>query len=142
MEEDAPATEPNRINRKKPGHLKIQGVVNVGLLLRAISNAGCNGVEQAADLCKTHPRNIHLLLNFTGEIPRLDALWRICGGLKINVNELITVPGSAENWKGPGHVSRIDQPRIAELKALLLETKELLRKIESALERLSGAGSL
>lgn len=65
----------------------MQAIVNVGLLLRRIRAKNLNGFSQAAAICCTSPKNFHKLTR--GEIPRLDALQRICKGLGISEEELI-----------------------------------------------------
>lgn len=65
----------------------MQAIVNVGLLLRRIREKNLNGFSQAAAYCQTSAKNFHKLTR--GELPRLDALQRICKGLAITEDELI-----------------------------------------------------
>lgn len=65
----------------------MNAIVNVGLLLTRIREKGCNGFGEAAALCHTSPANFKKLAR--GEIPRLDALGRICRGLAITEAQLI-----------------------------------------------------
>lgn len=65
----------------------MQAIVNVGLLLRRIREKNLRGFSQAAAYCRTSAKNFHKLTR--GEIPRLDALQRICKGLGITEEELI-----------------------------------------------------
>jgi len=65
----------------------MQAIVNVGLLLRRIRERNLNGFSHAAAYCQTSAKNFHRLTR--GEIPRLDALQRICKGLGISEEELI-----------------------------------------------------
>ena len=62
-------------------------IVNVGLLLRRIREKNLAGFSQAAAYCQTSSKNFHKLSR--GELPRLDALQRICRGLNIAEDELI-----------------------------------------------------
>jgi len=73
-------------------------IVNVGLLLAAIKNNRWRGVEEAAAHCRVGTNSIKKLMN--GEIPRLDALFRICDGCGIQVKELIRAT-SFEKTNGP-----------------------------------------
>jgi transcriptional regulator with XRE-family HTH domain len=65
----------------------MNAIVNVGLLLARISAKGCHGFSEAAAICRTSPNNFKKLAR--GEIPRLDALQRICRGLDISESQLI-----------------------------------------------------
>jgi hypothetical protein len=65
----------------------MNAIVNVGLLLAKIRECGCNGFGEAAAICRTSPNNFKKLVK--GEIPRLDALQRICHGLGISEQQLI-----------------------------------------------------
>ena len=67
--------------------MKLNCIVNVGLLLQKIRERGCHGVNDASALCRTSPKNFSKLLH--GEIPRLDSLQRICRGLGISEQQLI-----------------------------------------------------
>jgi hypothetical protein len=62
-------------------------IINVGLLLRRIREKNLHGFSDAAAHCKTSAKNFHKLAR--GELPRLDALQRICTGLGITEEELI-----------------------------------------------------
>jgi hypothetical protein len=64
--------------KRKRKRIKIKGVVNVGYLLKKIMAHG--GIEKAAAHCRTDASNLEMLLNFNGEIPRLDAMQRILTG--------------------------------------------------------------
>ena len=66
---------------------KIQVIVNLGLLLRRIRERNWTGFSQAAVFCQTSIKNFHKLSH--GELPRLDALQRICRGCGIKEEELI-----------------------------------------------------
>jgi hypothetical protein len=66
---------------------KIRVIVNVGLLLRRIGERHWTGFSQAAAHCQTSISNFHKLSR--GELPRLDALQRICKGCGIREDELI-----------------------------------------------------
>ena len=65
----------------------MNAIVNIGLVLQKIRERGCHGFTDAAALCRTSPKNFVKLSR--GEIPRLDALQRICKGLGINERDLI-----------------------------------------------------
>ena len=62
-------------------------IVNIGLVLQRIREKGCHGFSDAAAICRTSPKNFQKLSR--GELPRLDALQRICRGLGISEQELI-----------------------------------------------------
>jgi hypothetical protein len=70
-------------NRDKTLH----AIVNVGLLLEAIRRKGWHGFSEASAHCRTSAKNFHKLTR--GEIPRLDALQRICKGLDLKESQLI-----------------------------------------------------
>jgi len=65
----------------------MNGIINIGLLLEAIRRKGWHGFSDASAHCQTFPKNFHKLTR--GEIPRLDALMRICRGLGISERDLI-----------------------------------------------------
>jgi hypothetical protein len=65
----------------------MNAIINYGLVLRKIHDRGCHGFAEAAALCKTSPKNFVKLSR--GELPRLDALQRICRGLGITEQDLI-----------------------------------------------------
>ena len=65
----------------------MQAIVNIGLVLQRIRDKGLHGFADAAAICKTSPKNFQKLVK--GELPRLDALQRICRGLGISEQELI-----------------------------------------------------
>ena len=65
----------------------LHAIVNVGLLLEAIRRKGWHGFSEASAHCQTSAKNFHKLT--CGEIPRLDALQRICRGLGISESQLI-----------------------------------------------------
>jgi hypothetical protein len=65
----------------------MNAIVNIGLVLQRIREKGCHGVSDAAALCGTSPKNFVKLSR--GELPRLDALQRICRGLGITEQDLI-----------------------------------------------------
>ena len=65
----------------------IKSYINVGLLLRRMREKNLVGFSQAAAYCQTSSKNFHKLSR--GELPRLDALQRICRGLGITEDELI-----------------------------------------------------
>lgn len=66
---------------------KMHCIINVGLLLRRIREKNLVGFSQAAAYCQTSSKKFHKLSR--GELPRLDALQRICKGLGIAEDELI-----------------------------------------------------
>ena len=65
----------------------LQVIVNLGLLLQRIRDKGCHGFADAAALCRTSPKNFQKLAR--GELPRLDAVQRICVGLGMSESQLI-----------------------------------------------------
>jgi hypothetical protein len=65
----------------------MNAIVNIGLVLQRIREKNCTGFSDAAALCRTSPNNFKRLAR--GELPRLDALQRICSGLGISEQELI-----------------------------------------------------
>ena len=65
----------------------MNATINVGLLLAKIREHGCHGFSDAAAICRTSPKNFQKLAK--GELPRLDALQRICRGLGITEQQLI-----------------------------------------------------
>ena len=65
----------------------MNAIVNIGLVLQRIREKKCTGFGDAAALCRTSPNNFKKLAK--GELPRLDALQRICRGLGISEQELI-----------------------------------------------------
>ena len=62
-------------------------IVNFGLMLRRMREKNLVGFSQAAAYCQTSSNNFKKLAR--GELPRLDALQRICRGLGITEDELI-----------------------------------------------------
>jgi len=67
--------------------MNINVIVNIGLLMQRIREKGYHGFSDAAAHCRTSSKNFQKLAH--GEIPRLDALQRICRGLGISESELI-----------------------------------------------------
>jgi hypothetical protein len=65
----------------------MQALVNIGLVLQKIHERGWHGFSEASAHCRTSPNNFKKLSR--GELPRLDALQRICRGLGITESELI-----------------------------------------------------
>ena len=65
----------------------MNAIINIGLLLQKVREKGCHGFNDASALCRTSPKNFVKLSR--GELPRLDALQRICRGLGISEQELI-----------------------------------------------------
>jgi hypothetical protein len=65
----------------------MQAIVNIGLVLQRIREKGCHGFSDAAAICRTSPKNFVKLSR--GELPRLDALQRICRGLGISEQDLV-----------------------------------------------------
>jgi len=65
----------------------VNAIVNIGLVLQKIRERGCHGFSDAAAICRTSPKNFQKLAR--GELPRLDALQRICRGLGISEQDLI-----------------------------------------------------
>ena len=80
--------------------MKVNAVVDVGLLLKAIQNAGYAGIEDAGMACQTAPGNFRKLLDFRGDLPRCDALFRICNGLNIDIRELVISAGTHKKENG------------------------------------------
>jgi len=81
--------------------MKVNADIDVGLLLKAIQDAGFAGIEDAAAACETSPTSFKKLLNFQGELPRCDALFRICNRLKIDVKELVICAATHKKTNGP-----------------------------------------
>ena len=82
----------------------MNAIVNIGLVLQKIRERGCHGFSDASALCRTSPKNFQKLAK--GELPRLDALQRICRGLGISEQELIVgMPKSKPSE--PGEVVEI-----------------------------------
>ena len=81
--------------------MKVNADIDVGLLLKAIQDAGFSGIEDAAAACETSPTSFKKLLNFQGELPRCDALFRICNRLKIDLKELIICAATHKKTTGP-----------------------------------------
>lgn len=65
----------------------MNAIVNIGLVLQRIRDRGLHGFADAAAACRTSPKNFQKLAR--GELPRLDALQRICRGLGISERDLI-----------------------------------------------------
>jgi hypothetical protein len=65
----------------------MNAIINIGLVLQKIREKGCHGFSDASALCRTSPKNFQKLAK--GELPRLDALQRICRGLGITEQDLI-----------------------------------------------------
>jgi DNA-binding Xre family transcriptional regulator len=65
----------------------MKAIINIGLLLQKIREKNCHGFSDASALCRTSPKNFVKLSK--GELPRLDALQRICRGLGISEQDLI-----------------------------------------------------
>jgi len=65
----------------------MNAIINYGLVLRKIREKNCHGFSDAAAICRTSPKNFVKLSK--GELPRLDALQRICRGLGIIEQDLI-----------------------------------------------------
>ena len=65
----------------------MQAIVNIWLVLQKIREKGCSGFGEAAAICRTSPNNFKKLAR--GELPRLDALQRICRGRGISEAQLI-----------------------------------------------------
>lgn len=79
----------------------LQVIVNLGLMLKRIRDKGCHGFADAAALCRTSPKNFQKLAR--GELPRLDAVQRICTGLGMSESQLIV--GSVKSkQREPGEV--------------------------------------
>lgn len=72
----------------------MQVIVNIGALLEAIRTSGFNGISQVATAAKVAPSTFHKLMR--GELPRLDALQRICSTLKISERDLILGAAKSE----------------------------------------------
>jgi hypothetical protein len=82
----------------------VNALINIGLVLQKIREKGCHGFSDAAAICRTSPKNFQKLLK--GELPRLDALGRICKGLGITESQLIVGMAKAKP-KEPGKVVEI-----------------------------------
>jgi hypothetical protein len=84
----------------KPAVQAIQARINIGLLFNRIRERHWTGFSQAAAHCQTSIKNFHRLAR--GELPRLDALQRICKGCGIREDELIigTAPKPKPREKG------------------------------------------
>lgn len=82
----------------------MNAIVNVGLLLAKIREKNCNGFSEAAAICHTSPKNFHKLAN--GEIPRLDALGRICRGLGITETQLIVGMSRKPERENVAHIKK------------------------------------
>lgn len=82
-----------------PGWTKISVLVDVGLILQAIQDKGWAGIDEASAHCHVSEASFKKLMK--GEIPRLDAFFRICSGLGLNPKEVIVAPTRKEE-KGPG----------------------------------------
>jgi hypothetical protein len=65
----------------------MHAIVNITIVLERIREKGFHGFSEAAAHCRTSIKNFHKLAR--GEIPRLDALQRICNGLGIKERDLI-----------------------------------------------------
>src|SRR5262249_6350509 len=78
-------------------------IINIGLLLEAIRRKGFSGFSDAAAHCQTSAKNFNKLVR--GEIPRLDALQRICKGLGITESQLIV--GMVKSKQEPAEVVEI-----------------------------------
>jgi hypothetical protein len=65
----------------------MHAIINVSLMLRRIREKNFRGLSDAAANCRTSIKNFHKLAR--GELPRLDALQRICKGLGITEEQLI-----------------------------------------------------
>jgi len=68
----------------------MKAIVNIGLLFQRIQEKGLHGFCDAAAVCRTSPKNFQKLTR--GEVPRADALQRICRGLGISAPDLIAGP--------------------------------------------------
>lgn len=66
---------------------KMTAIINVGLLIEMIRRRGWSGFSEASARCRVSPKNFQKLIR--GEIPRLDALGRICAGLGITESQLV-----------------------------------------------------
>lgn len=83
-------------------------IVNLGLLLQRIRDKGCHGFADAAALCRTSPKNFQKLAR--GELPRLDAVQRICIGLGISESQLI-IGTVKPKQREPGEVIELAMSR-------------------------------
>jgi hypothetical protein len=84
----------------------MNAIINIGLLLQKIREKGCHGFSEAAAICRTSPKNFHKLSK--GEIPRLDALQRICRGLGMTEQQLIV-----------GNARKPESEKVAQIKKAL-----------------------
>ena len=85
-----------------PGWTKITALVDVGLVLQTIRDKGWAGLDEASAHCHVSEGSFKKLLK--GEIPRLDALFRICDGLGISVKEVIIARTHKEEKRQRRHV--------------------------------------
>jgi transcriptional regulator with XRE-family HTH domain len=76
----------------------MNAIINIGLLLAAIQKKGWSGFQQAAAHCHVSVETLNKISQ--GQIPRLDALFRICSGLDIRLEDLIR--GAHQTEKKPG----------------------------------------
>ncbi len=76
----------------------MNAIINIGLLLAAIQKKGWSGFQQAAANCHVSEGTFKKVAE--GKIPRLDALFRICVGLDIRLEDLIR--GAHQTEKKPG----------------------------------------
>jgi hypothetical protein len=81
----------------------MKAIINVGLLLEKIRTKGWHGFSEASAHCQTSPKNFQKLCR--GEIPRLDALQRICSGLGVTESQLIV--GMVKQKAEPAEVVEI-----------------------------------
>ena len=68
----------------------MRAIINISVLLSAIRAKGLSGFTEAAGLCRVSPKVFKKLS--TGELPRLDAVMRVCKGLDISESDLIVGP--------------------------------------------------
>lgn len=95
-----------------PGWSKITALVDVGLILQAIQNKGWRGIDEASAHCHVSENSFKKLIK--GEIPRLDAFFRICEGLNLSPKEVCVAPTRKEgNRSIKAQVCDIDRGAVA-----------------------------
>jgi DNA-binding Xre family transcriptional regulator len=80
----------------------MNAIINVSLILQRIREKNLTGLSDAAAHCGTSIKNFHKLAR--GELPRLDALQRICRGLEITEQQLILGMSKGKAARDPAGV--------------------------------------
>ena len=65
----------------------MNAIVDVSVVLQSIRDHDWSGVAEAATHCHVATETLNKLL--AGKVPRLDALFRICNGLGLELREVI-----------------------------------------------------